>query len=66
MFRKKTHSEDELEVQKKRYMSPENGNKLLMNLGYYNNIIMEYKNIANLLGNASNQPSRFRTKNGLK
>ena len=27
---------------------------------WYNNIIMEYKKIANLLDNVSNQPSRFR------
>ena len=29
-------------------------------------MIMEYQKIANLLNNASNQPSKFRTKNGLK
>ena len=35
-----------------------------MNYGWYNNIIMEYQNIANLLDNeASNQPSNFRTRN---
>ena len=28
----------------------------------YNNIIMEYQNITNLLDNASNQPSKFRTR----
>ena len=27
---------------------------------------MEYKNIINLLGNTPNQPSKFRTKIGLK
>ena len=29
---------------------------------WYNNTIMEYKKIANLLDNVSNQPSRFRTR----
>ena len=33
-----------------------------MNLGQYNNIIMEYQKIANL-DNTLNQPSKFRTKN---
>ena len=28
----------------------------------YYNIIMEYQKIINLLGNTSNQPSKFRTK----
>ena len=31
--------------------------------GQYNNIIMEYQEIANLLNDASNQPSKFRTRN---
>ena len=31
--------------------------------GNYNNIIMEYQKIANLLDNTSNQPSKFRSKN---
>ena len=45
------------------YLQKKN-NKLLMNYGWYNNIIMEYQNIANLLENeASNQPSNFRTRN---
>ena len=35
-----------------------------MNQGSYNNIIMEYQKIANVLdNNLSNQPSKFRTKN---
>ena len=34
-----------------------------MNQGWYNNIIMEYQKIANLLDNTSNQPSKFRTRN---
>ena len=38
-------------------------NKQTINYGWYNNIIMEYQKIANLLDNTSNQPSKFRTKN---
>ena len=34
-----------------------------MNEGQYNDIIMEYQKIANLLDNTSNQPSKSRTKN---
>ena len=34
-----------------------------MNQCYYNNIIMEYQKITDLLDNASNRPSKFRTKN---
>ena len=33
-----------------------------MTQGWYNNIIMEYQKIANLLGSAYNQPSKFRAK----
>ena len=38
----------------------------MMNWGQYNNIIMEYQKIANLLDSASNQPSKFRTRNWVK
>ena len=34
-----------------------------MNQGQYNNTIIEYQKIINLLDNTSNQPSKFRTKN---
>ena len=56
---------------KKDIYLPEKDNKLLMNWGYYNNIIMEYRKIANLLDNevaliASNQPPKFRTRNGVE
>ena len=34
-----------------------------MNEGQYNDIIMEYQKMANLLDNTSNQPSKFRTQN---
>ena len=33
-----------------------------MNEGYYNNVIMEYEKITNLLGNTANKPSKFRRK----
>ena len=32
----------------------------------YNIIIMEYQKIINFLNNTPNQPTKFRTKNGLK
>ena len=32
----------------------------------YNSIIMEYQKITNVLDNMQNQPTKFRTKNGLK
>ena len=51
------------QMYQKRCIPPEEDNKLLMNEGQYNNIVMEYQKIANLLDNASNQPSKFRTKN---
>ena len=38
-------------------------NKLLMNYSCYNNIIMEYQKIANLLNDATNKPSKFRARN---
>ena len=34
-----------------------------MNWGEHNDIIMEYQKIANLLNDASNKPSKFRTRN---
>ena len=45
-----------------RYISLEEDNKLLMNLGQYNNIIMEYQKLANLLNDGSNKSSKFRTR----
>ena len=32
----------------------------------YNNIIMEYQKIINLLNNTQNEPSKFRTRNWVK
>ena len=49
--------------QKKETYLQKKGNRLLMNHGQYNNIIMEYQKITNLLDNVSNQLSKFRTKN---
>ena len=37
-------------------------NKYLMNLGQYNNIIMEYEKVINFLDNALNQPSKLKKK----
>ena len=34
-----------------------------MNQGQYNNIIMEYQKIANLLENETKEPCKFRTRN---
>ena len=53
-----------MEAQKKKdtYLQKKD-NKLLMNYGQYNNIIMEYQKIANLLDNTLDQPSKFRKKN---
>ena len=37
-----------------------------MKYDQYNNIIMKYQKIANLLDNTSDQPSKFRTKNWIE
>ena len=37
-----------------------------MNQGQFNNMTMEYQKIANLLNDASNQPSKFRTRNWIE
>ena len=60
---KKSHSEDELEVPKKRYRYAEERQQIIDKLGQYNNMIMKYQKITSLLDNASNQSSKFRTKN---
>ena len=53
---KSMHQNEDKYLQKK-------GNRLLMNYVQYNNMIMEYQKIANLLDNTTDQPSKFRTKN---
>ena len=51
----------------KRYIFPEERQQLLKNIeGQYNNIIMEYQKIANLLDNETNQLSKFRTRNWIE
>ena len=52
------------DVPKKRYISPEERQQIIDELGWYKNIIMKHQKIANLLDNeASNRPSKFRTRN---
>ena len=52
---KQEHQNEDTYLQKK-------DSKLFMNQDWHNNIIMEYEEIANLLDNASNQQSKFKTK----
>ena len=49
-------------IPKRRYISPEERQKIIDDLKFINTIIMEYQKIINLLGNAPNQPSKFRRK----
>ena len=61
-----THiNEDEIEMPKKDICLQIKDNKLLMNEDQYDNIIMEYQKIINLLNNTSNQLSKFRKENRL-
>ena len=48
---------------KKRYVSSEERQQIMDELRKYNNIIMEYKKIANLIDSISNEPSKFRIEN---
>ena len=50
---------------KDKYLQKED-KKLFMNQDQYNNMMMEYQKIINLLDNASNQPSIIRTKNWIE
>ena len=64
-FKKKKASEPHSnvatnEISKERYISPHERQKIIDEL---RNIIMEYQKIVNLLDDASNQPSKFKTKN---
>ena len=52
-----------MKYQKRDIYLQKKDNKLLMNKDEYNNTIMEYQKIANLLDDASNQSSKFKTKN---
>ena len=60
-------NEHDIEIPKERYIyiCPEERQKIIDDLNY-DIIIMEYKKIINFLGNASNQPSKVRTKNWVK
>ena len=51
------------EIPKERYISPQERQQIIDELRLINNIIMEYQKIANLIHDASNPPSKFRTKN---
>ena len=48
---------------KKRYVSSEERQQIMDELRKYNNIIMEYQKIANLIDSISNEPSKFRIEN---
>ena len=63
-----SQNEDEMELPKKRYISPEKRQQIIdkLRLILINNMIMECQKIINSLGNTSNQLSKFRTKIGLK
>ena len=60
---KELQNQDEIEIPKERltYLQKKD-NKLLMNYDQYNNIILEYQKIINLIGNTPDQLSKFRTK----
>ena len=66
IFQSSTHKITKLMTnrkhQKKDIYLQKHDNKLLMNQGQDNNTIMEYQKTTNLFDNASNQPSKFRTK----
>ena len=54
-------NENDKEIPKERYISLEERQKNIDNLGV--DIIMEYQKIIKLLDNTTNQPTKFRTKN---
>ena len=58
-------NEQDKEILKKMYKYPEERQKITddIKLILYNSIIMEYQKITGLLGNTSNQPPKFKTKN---
>ena len=55
-------NEHSKEIPKRRYISPEERQKIIDDLKFINTIKMEYQKAINMLGNAPNQPSKFRTK----
>ena len=61
---------NEKEILRERYTSPELRHKTIYDLrlktiiwSYKNNMIMEYQKIMNLLDDATNHPSKLRTRN---
>ena len=54
--------ESETEISKERHISAEKKQQITDEFRLYNNIIMKYQKITNLLENALSQPSKFRTK----
>ena len=57
------------EINKKRYISPEKRQKIINDLKLiqlYNNMIVEYQKLINLLDNKPNRPTKFGQKIGLK
>ena len=49
-------------IPRERYIPPEKRQKTIDDLNKYNNAIMEYQKIINLLDDTSYEPSKFRTK----
>ena len=60
---KKSHSDDEIEAPKKRYISPEERRQIIDELTLDKNMIIEYQQITNLLDNTLDQPFKLRTRN---
>ena len=54
--------ESETEISKERHISAEKKQQITDEFRLYNNIIMKYQKITNLLENTLSQPSKFRTK----
>ena len=63
-------AKNETVIPKERYISPEKRQQIIDELRLvwkqYNNIIMEYQKIINLLDNTPNHLSKFRTKNWIE
>ena len=69
MHSKNDSANDETEAPKIRYTSPEKRQQIIDDLRLikqYNNIIMEYRKIADLLDNVLHQPPKFKTKNWIE
>ena len=69
MHSKNDSANNETEAPKIRYTSPEKKQQIIDDLRLikqYNNIIMEYRKIADLLDNVLRQPPKFKTKNWIE